>query len=239
MFKFYSWQRHLMDKAKDGTEGGGSGGGSDDKNKPDPQKQYEEMKSMNAKLLERLDALEKKNGTSKDKEDDSSLADKARLEREANEKKGSYEKSLESALNFNIAGKNFVKENQSLIPKTIEGIFAQAEKEKYDSAIDKANAIKVGVVSEFFAVQANMDLLTQAQKVQLEDFLKLTKNGKQERVENVYSMIFEPTLESLRKIEKAKQLNNGSKNQTDGEKALAEKMMKLSRQHYLGEKQNA
>lgn len=140
-------------------------------------------------------------------------------------------------MNFNIAGKDFVKNNEGLLPKSIESLFAQAEKEKYDSAIDKANAIKVGVVSEFFAVQANMDLLTSSQKVELEEFLKLTKNAKQDRIENVYAMIFEPTLETLRKVEKAKQVNSGAKDQSNAEKALADRMMKQSKKHYLGDKE--
>lgn len=170
------------------------------------------------------------------KPDDKDLADKARLAREEADKKKGYEKSLEGALNFNIGGPAFLKDNAALLPKTVEGIFVAAEKEKYDSAIEKANAIKVGVVSEFFAVQANHDHLTGSQKIEIDEFLKLTKNGKQERVETIYSMIFEPTLETLRKVHKAKELNNGAKNQTDSEKMLAERMMKLSKAHYLGDK---
>lgn len=194
----------------------------------------EKLKADNEKLTK---AVPPKKEEPAPKEDDPSLADKARLEREANDKKVRYERSLESALNFNIAGPNFLKDNVGLLPKNIESIFVAAEKEKYDSAVDKANAIKVGVVSEFFAVQANHDLLTAGQKIELDDFLKLTKNGKQDRVENVYAMIFEPTLETLRKVEKAKQLNTGTKNQTDAEKQLADKMMKASKKHYLGDKE--
>lgn len=169
--------------------------------------------------------------------DDPSLAEKAQKEREEGEKKQKYEKSLEAALNFTIAAKDFCKANDGLIPKNIEGIFAAAEKENFGSAIEKANAIKVGVVSEFFAIQANLDLLTLTQKNELENFLKLTKNVKQERVEEVYSMIFEPTLETLRKIEKAKQVNGGKKDQSSAEKDLADRMMKQSKKHYLGDKE--
>lgn len=167
------------------------------------------------------------------------LATKAKKEREDTEARQKSEKSLEAALNFNIGAKDFLKNNAALLPKSIEGIFAAAEKEKYDSAIDKANDIKVGIISEFFAVQANHDHLTGPQKIEVDNFLKLTKNGKQERVENVYSMIFEPTLESVRKIEKAKQLGLGNKSQSDGEKAFADRLMKQSKQYYLGEKHNA
>jgi len=170
-------------------------------------------------------------------DDEDDLSDKARKEREDKEKKAGFEKSLESALNFNIGSKNFLKDNEGLLPKNIESIFSAADKEKYDSAIEKANAIKVGIVSEYFAVQANHDFLTGAQKIEVDNFLKLTKNGKQEKVESVYSMIFEPTLETQRKVLKAKELNTGDKNQTSAEKALADRMMKASKKHYLGDKE--
>lgn len=230
MTKFLMGQLLLMEEDKGDKGGGGN----------DSAKDIATLKEQNAALLARLDALEKGKDKDKDKDkdkhDDPSLADKARKQREDLESNAQKEKSLESAINFTIGSKEFVKNNASLLPKTIEGIFAQAEKETYDTKIEKANAIKSGIISEFFAVQANMDQLTGPQKIEVDNFLKLTKNGKQERVENIYSMIFEPTLEMVRKIEKAKQLNNGDKNQTDGEKALAERMMKLSKKHYLGEK---
>lgn len=215
----------LRDKAGDPPPGGGG----------NPPPAPDAKDKLISDLTARLEALEKK-GAPPPPPEDPSLADKARKEREDNEKKAGYEKTLESALNFNISGKEFIKSNAALLPKNIEGLFAQAEKENYGSAIEKANAIKVGIVSEFFAVQANHDLLTAGQKNQLDDFLKLTKTGKQDRIESIYSMIFEPTLETLRKVEKAKQVHSGGKDQTDSEKMYADKMIKMSKKHYLGEK---
>jgi len=168
---------------------------------------------------------------------DPTLADKARKELADKETASKREKSLEGAIGFVHASKDFVKANQGLLPPTIEGVFAQADKEKYDSAIDKANAIKVEIVKEFFSIQSNLDLLTQTQKNEVEDFLKLTKNGKQDRIESMYSMVFEPTLETLRKVERAKQLQVDPKNQTDAEKALTDKMLKAAKKHYLGDKE--
>jgi hypothetical protein len=197
----------------------------------------EKIKADHAKALkDHADEISKLKPAPKKDDDDPSLADKVRKDTEEKEKAAKHEKSLESALNFNIESKSFVKNNAGLLPPNIQGLFDQAEKENYATAIEKASAVKVGIVSEFFAVQANLDLLTSGQKVELDQFLKLTKNVKQERVEGIYSMIFEPTLETLRKVEKAKQLNNGVKNQSDSEKELADRMMKKSRKHYLGEK---
>lgn len=189
-----------------------------------------------AKLKADLEKATKKPDPDPKDKDDPSLGDKVRKEQEEKDKATKREKSLESAIGFVHASKDFVKANAGLLPKTIEGVFAAAEKEKYDSAIDKANAIKVEIVKEFFSVQSNMDLLTQTQKNEVEEFLKLTKNGKQDRIETMYAMIFEPTLETLRKVEKAKQVNLETKDQTDGEKAYVDRMMNMSKKHYMGDK---
>lgn len=171
--------------------------------------------------------------------DDPGLEEKARKEREAKEKSQADSKVLEAALKFSLGAKEWLKTNASLLPKDVAGIFEAAEKENYTSAIEKDGAIKAALIKSFFDVQANLDLLTTTQKTGLEDWLKLTKNGRQDQAQKVYDSIFEPTLEMLKRIKKAEQLNTGGKEQTDGEKALAERMMNLSKKHYLGEKANA
>lgn len=211
------------------------------------EKELEALKESNPKAYESYMALKGENDKLKSTpppktappppKEDPGLGDKVRKEQEEKDKAAKREKSLEAAIGFAHASKDFVKANQGLLPKTIEGIFAAADKETYDSAIDKANAIKVEIVKEFFSVQSNLDLLTQTQKNEVEEFLKLTKNGKQDRIETMYSMIFEPTLESLRKIQKAKEVNIDPKNQSDAEKAFTDRMMKSSKKHYLGDKE--
>ena len=190
-----------------------------------------------AKTKAEIEALKKT--ATPPKEDDPDLQKKAAKEREEKDKRNSDSKRLESALKFNLGAQDWLKQNETLLPKNIAGIFAAAEKETYENAIDKDSAIKAGVVQEFFSVQANVDLLTPGLKSALEDYLKLTKNGKQDKAQHIYDTVFEPAFAMLKAVKKAEQLNNGQKNQTDGEKALAERMMKLSKKHYLGEKENA
>lgn len=184
------------------------------------------------KLKADLEAATKK----KDPVDDPDLIEKARLEREEKEKKGSDSKALEGALRFSMGSKDWLKANAALLPKDIEGIFTAADKETYDNAVEKAGAIQSSIVQAFFQVQDNLDLLTPSQKSSIEDFLKLTKNGKQSKAPQIYDTIFEPTFEMLKRVKKAEQLNLSEKSQTEGEKALADRMMKLSKKHYLGEK---
>lgn len=230
-------QNMLLDEKDENGKGGGGGGG----NEPDLKAELAAQKEANAALLKRFEEFEKKmaGGTPPKKEDDPDLADKARKEREAAEKKTAESKSMESALSFNLQTKDFLKNNATLLPKSIEGILAQAEKETYDSALDKSAAIKVGIVSEYFAQQDNLDLLTASQKSSLEEFLKLSKTVKQERVNGIYDSIFEPTLESARRIKKAKAVQQGLADPSDNEDAYKKRMMELSRKHYLGEKKNA
>lgn len=200
---------------------------------PDSAKELETLKTQNAELMKKLEALQ---GTPKP---DDSLADKARLEREAGDKRAIESKNLEAALKFNIGSQDFLKSNASLLPKTIEGIFQAAEKENYGSAIEKSSAIKVGIVSEFFAQESNLDLLTSSQKLALEDFQKLTKNVKQERVQQLYDQIFEPTLETLKKIRKAEALQKGQAEPNDKMDAYKKKISELSFKHYVGVRKNA
>lgn len=222
MTKFLMGQMLLMEKAGDDKGGGGG--------TPDPKDA--EIAALKAELEKAKGAPPKETP----KPDDKSLEEKARLEREENEKKSAQTKVLESAIRFNLSSKDWVKNNATLLPVSVQGIFDQAEKENYGSDIHKSNAIRVGVVSEFFAVKDNLDLLTAHQKQTLEDFLKLTKTVKEERVQGVYDSIFEPTLESLRKVKKAEALQKGLGTPSDAEDAYTKKLMAGSAKYHLGEK---
>ena len=218
----------LQDKAGEGGAGGGAGGAG----APDPAKELADLKEKLAAQEKELATLKAPKPDPKDADD---LARKAQIEREEAEKKAAESKHLETALKFNLGATEWLKTNATLLPKTVEGIFAQAEKENYGSAIEKSSAIKVGVISEFFAQASNMELLTPTLKQTLEDFQKLTKTVKQERVQSIYDTVFEPTLESLRKIKKAEALKSGLAEPTGSEDAYKQKMIKFSKEHYLRE----
>lgn len=161
--------------------------------------------------------------------DDDDLISKARKEREAAEKQKGEVKSIESALSFNMGVEEFVKTNKDLLPSDIDGVLKVALKEKYDSATDKANAIRSAFVQKFFEVQDNVDLLTAGQKTSLDDYLKLTKNGKEQKAGEVYTNIFEPALETLKKVKKAEELGKsraGVATGNDMEKGYADRLHK-------------
>lgn len=225
----------LMDEA--GDKGGG-GGKPAPAPAPDNSKDIEALRTQNADLMKRLEALEGKKP--EPKPDDQDLKDKADKDKQAKDQKIKESKDLESALRFDMTHKEWLKTNASILPKEIEGIFSAAEKETYDTIVQKASALKAGVVKSFFAVQENLDLLTSAQKSTLDEWLKLTKTSREERAGEVYDSIFEPTFESKKKIKKAIELQkSGGRYEDDNDSAYKEKIMKASRKHYLGEKQNA
>jgi hypothetical protein len=175
----------------------------------------------------------------KTKEDSDDLFSKAKKETEASSKSTKDTKKIESALKFNLGVQDFVKNNKDILPSDVEGILRVAEKENYDTALAKANAVKVGIVNSFFSVQANLDLLTSAQKIQLEDFQKLTKNGKEERAEHIFENIFEPALETFKKLKKAEELGkarSGFRSGSGVENDYKERLMKMARKTHLREK---
>lgn len=201
----------------------------------DSAKQLSELMSQNQALAKRLEALEASKGA-KPELDPTDLAEKARAERDRNTKTSSDEKALESAINFKVNSKEWLKTNEALLPKTIPTIFAEADKETFESAIVRDSAIKSGIVSEFFSLQSNVDLLTHSQRSALEDFLKLTKNVKQDKAQAMYDQIFEPTFEMLKRIKKAEQFAKGVPDSSSSEEAYKQKLISGSKKRYLGEK---
>lgn len=166
------------------------------------------------------------------------LNDKVKRDRDDRDKNDSKTKHLESALTFNLTSAEFLKTNESILPKEIADIFQAAEKEKYESAVEKANSIKAAVIQSFFSQQDNVDLLTDNQKVTLADYLKLTKNAKEDRAKDLYENLFEPALSMLKRVKKAEELGRnkmGFKDGSKGDSQYKEKMMNLSRKHFLGE----
>ena len=225
----------LMDEAGDAGKGGAGGTPAGGDGKPAPAAAAPDV----AALLARIEQLEKdRKAPSKpgDEGDDSDLAAKAAKARKASEASGDLTKRLETAVKFTMSAPGWLKQNESLLPKTIPGIFEAAAKENYGSEMEKADAIKVGIVSEFFALQENLDLLTESQKSQLEDFKKLTKTDRQERVKSIFDGVFEPTFEMMKRVKRAEQVQKGLGNPTDAQQAYKLKMEKLSKKQYLGEK---
>lgn len=239
---FYVLQDEAGKPAAGGGNGGGGGTGGNAGGAPDIAAQLAAQTKRNDELEARLKTLEGGNSgggkPAPDPKDSADLAAKAKAEREAAEQTSNNERRLESALKFNLGSTQWLKDNASLLPKSIEGIFTAAAKENYANAIEKDSAIKAGIVSEFFSQQANVDRLTAAQKVALEDFNKLTKNVKQERAQSIYDTLFEPALETLKLVKKAEQLNKGIANPTDVEAGYKSRLIAGSRKHYLGDKQN-
>lgn len=240
MSKFFGNQqfntRMVLDKAKE--EGGGGGGAPSDKTPtPDHAKEIADLKAQNAAILKTLEALTGKKREDDDKKEDD-LSDKARKMRADDDKKADDTKNLEAALKFSLGAPEFLKTNASLLPKGIEDVFKAAEKETFSNAIEKDQAIKSGIIQRFFEVQSNMDLLTPGLKNQLEEYLKLTKTGKQEKAQAIYSSIFEPAFEMLKRVKKAEALGKGLGGASDAEAAYKNKLMGLSKKHYLGEKPN-
>ncbi len=212
------------DPTKEPPPAGGAGGGA----KPD------ELQS----LKDQLAALQKeKSEWEKKKEDDLGLGDKVTKERLEKDKKTGETKNLESALTFNLTSADFLKANESVLPKDIGDIFKAADKETYDGAVQKANATKAAIIQSFFSQQSNVDYLTETQKLALADYLKLTKNGKEERSKDIYENLFEPALSTLKRVKKAEELGRekfGGLKEGDGE--YRDRLMALSKKHFLGEK---
>lgn len=194
-------------------------------------KREEDLKKEN-------EELKKKANPPKDPpKDDEDLAAKAAKERENAEKQGRETKRIENALQFNLGIDDFVKKNSDLLPKSVSDIIRVAHKETYDTAVAKANAVKASVIQEYFQVESNLEALTSTQKEKLDDYLKLTKTGKEDKAAEIYADIFEPALETIRKIKKAEEIGRtrgGYSDLSDSDSAYKDKLIKGSQAKYIG-----
>lgn len=230
---------HFSEGEGEGTGGGGSGAGGKKETggAPDAAAELAALKAENAAL--KAAAAGPKDGGkggAGDGGEGDDLAARARANREKDTKAGDREKGLEAAIRFGLKSAEFLKQNETLLPKDVSDIFKQADKETFGDAIEKDAAIKAGLVQSFFSVQANVDLLTGGQKATLDDYLKLTKTGKQDQAQKIYDMIFEPAFEMLKRVKRAEALTKGYSSGSSDEDAYKQKMIGISRKHYLGEK---
>jgi hypothetical protein len=238
-----------MDKANEGGSGGGGGQGQQQQQGQQQAQQGQQQSAGNVTMTQaQFDAImarlpqaqQQSQGQQQQQSGNDDLATKAAAEAKKKEQSGADSKALESAIMFNTSSKDWLKTNTSLLPKDVEGIFSAAEKETYDNQVQKASAIKSGVIQTFFKVQENLDFLTAAQKSILEDWQKLTKNGKEEKAQQMFDSIFEPTFEMLKRIKKAQQVQiGGQRGADDAENAYKEKLMKSAQKHFMGVKTNA
>lgn len=186
----------------------------------DPPVQTAEQKlaaaeAKNAELTRQLELANKGKRRKEDEDDENEddedddvpdLRKKVKKNAQSSEDRAKEIKQIESAVTFNSGVDEFVKKNANLLPKEILDIVKQGHKESFDSQIAKANAIRASVIQSYFSVQDNLDALTKSQKEGLDHYLKLTKTGKEENAANIYENIFEPALETRRKIEKAREV---------------------------------
>lgn len=183
---------------------------------------------------------EKEDREKKDKENDSTLSDKVKLDRDKKDKDLSDSKALEAALTFTLTAHEYIKNNESVLPKNIADIVKAADKESYDSAIQKSNAIKDAIIQEFFNQQSNLDMLTASQKSDLAEFQKLTKNGREAKSPEIYKNIFEPTVDSIKRVKKAEELSkskNGYGGDTDQDQAYKDKLTSMANKKFFRGKQ--
>ncbi len=219
--------------------------------------EFDALKSEKEKMKLELDALKQKPNKGKkskakeeepppddsdeDSEDDEDkgLLDKTKKSKQGDEDKKTETRRLENSIRFNMGAEDWFKTNKELLPSVIEDVLKESSKEKYDSAIDRSNAVRAAIIQSYFQVQANIDNITPSQRSAIDEFLKLTKNGREQRAESIFENIFEPTLEMMKRVKKAEEIsrsNNGLRGSSNSESQYKEKLMKFSKSYHLGEK---
>lgn len=230
------------------TPGGGSGNTPSpaNQNNPDLQTQLAALLKRNEELAAAIEELKKGKGGKPDPkpgdddgDDTDGLREKARKEEEAKKKRAGEVKEVERAMKFNLTIDQFTKENKDFLPPEIDGILKQAAKENYDTELDRASAMKAAIVQSYYSIQANLDALTGAQRKQLEEWNRLTKKAREEKAADIYENIFEPAIDTARRVKKAEEVGrsrSGLATRNENHEAYKDKLIRLSEEAYLGKK---
>lgn len=194
--------------------------------------------------LEKLKKPPAKGNEEKDDEDpEDDLAKKAEKERKLAEEGKGKTKRIQQALKFEMSLPEFTKNYKGIVPKDFDGILERANKENFDDAVAKSIAIKSSFLSTFFTVKDNYDSLTASQKEVVDGFLAQTKIGREEQAEKLYETIFEPALESIKKVRKAEQVNRARNGLSEGGNSVMDdykdRLVKQSEAAYLKRKKGA
>lgn len=211
---------------------------------PEEQAEFDKMKADNKRLSDEAaarkkaedEAAEKKRKEEEDEKGD--LLAKAKKEKEDKENAAKGDKNLESALAFNMSVNQFVKDNKDILPDDFSKVLELAEKESYDTPKQKANAIRSGLIQSFFSVKDHNEALTENQKKSLADFMKLTKNGKEEKSHEIYENVFEPAFEMVKRLKKQEDKMKVAKSEGTNSSSYKDKLMKGSQEKYFGKRNN-
>lgn len=208
----------------------------------DLQTQLAALLKRNEELAAAIEELKKSKPKDEDKKDDNTNDDlraKALRDEEAKSKKASEVKQVERAMKFNLTIDDFVKSNKDFLPGEIEGILKQAAKENYDTEVDRASALKAAIIQAYYSVQANLDSLTASQRKQFEEWNRLTKNAREAKAADIYENIFEPAIDTARRVKKAEEVGrsrSGLASHSDMHESYKAKLIRLSEEAYLGKK---
>lgn len=221
--------------ADDGAQG--SGGGSGNTQETTEQKLAAALKrqeELESELAQEKKKKDKKEGGGDDPDD---ILQKVRREKEDKDNKARETKDVERSIRFNLTIDDFVKSNKDFLPDEVAGILSQASKERYDNEFEKASALKSAILSSYFSVQANVDSLTPAHRKSIEDWKGLTKGDREKRSADIYENVFEPCIETFRRVKKAEEVQRSrsglAKESVSGE-AYKQKLMRVSQRAHLG-----
>lgn len=162
-----------------------------------------EIKAMRAEITE----LKGKGAAGAGAGNDPSIAERVEAERKVREKNKLETDKIERDISYNMGILKFAEDHKSHLAENIGEIITAADKQKFDNHAEKASTLRTEIIDAFFKVQSNLDILTPAQKRNLADFQKLTKDGKRQESEKVYESVFEPALEMVKRVKKAEELN--------------------------------
>lgn len=227
----------FADEPGSGTSGGTPAGQNSNSNQQQGNSEFvsrREYEELMAKLKEIQSKVSGGDGGGKG-DDVDPLVKKVEEERKKKESEQATTRQLEEAIAYKYSLDEFVKKNEDILPSQVAELVKAAKSETYNNAVSEAAAIKKAILDSFFSIQSNVDLLTESQKRQLDDYKKLTKEAKESQAPVLYTNLFEPSLQMLRRLKTAEELNRSREGipTSNAEAAYKRKLIEAAERKYI------
>lgn len=99
------------------------------------------------------------------------------------------ESALRSAMAFNLSCDKFLKDNERLLPETINTILTAYKSRQYNGDIEQANNYRKVILDEIFAEQKNIDIMPESAKARILAYKGLAESDKLDKTSAFYDLV--------------------------------------------------
>lgn len=123
------------------------------------------------------------------KKEDPSILEEAKKSYENKQIQQTEHGNMENAIKFNLQLSKFTEDFKDYLPKTTQTLIEEVEKKNYGSEVQRANAIRSGIIQAFIELQENIEILPQTMKDKVSLFKALTVDEQEKQSASFWDVV--------------------------------------------------